>query len=165
MFNFKKEEERYQQIQYIKSVLADFRTYDIVRQAQIDLMYHFNVFFIPIQEIALRETDKLSLKIKNPCIGFRVPYNKIAHLTTEIAYDNSITARFSKEYTFQGITFVISDYLTAEIPEEELTLLELLGKVEVTIEEAQPSKTTKTIFCPNPDSNSTSILNSNGIPF
>lgn len=39
MINFKEKEEKYQQILLIKSILKDFRAYDIIRQAQIDLMY------------------------------------------------------------------------------------------------------------------------------
>ena len=149
MINFKKEEERYQQILLIKSVLKDFRAYDVIRQAQIDLMYHFNIFISPRQTVSLYLVDKVMIKVNSIGIGHFKPYKEIAHLITSITYDNKIKADFKKEYTFRGVTFIIDDYVMAEIPEEELILLELLGKVTVTVIEAQPSTITKSIFCPS----------------
>jgi hypothetical protein len=148
MIDFKKEEETYQQIQLIKSVLADFRAYNVIRQAQIDIMYHFNVFFTPIQEVSLSKEDKITVKINSIGIGYTESYDEIAHIVTDLHYDNIIRAQFKKEYIFKDVTFIIDDYLVANIPEEELLLLELLGKVEVTITKAQPSTVTKSIFCP-----------------
>ena len=141
MIDFKKEEEKYQQIQLIKSVLADFRAYDVIRQAQIDLMYHFNIFFTPTQDVSL--FDKISVKVNNPSIGYSKGYNEIAHLATGIVGSSYIKAEFTKEYAFRGIIFIIDDYLVATIPEEELTLLDLLGKIETTVTKAQPSTITK----------------------
>ena len=156
MIDFKKEEENYQQIQLIKSALMDFRAYDIIRQAHIDIMYHFNISFKPTVNLCLTQDDRIQVRIVVR-IGYSKPYNEIAHLATDIIIDNRIKAKFIKEYTFRGITFVIDDYLVADIPKEELTLLELLGKIDVKVVEAQPSTITKSIFCPSPFSDDISF--------
>jgi len=144
MIDFKKEEKRFYQIQLIKSALADFRAYDVIRQAHIDLMYHFGVFFIPTQKVSLNEIFKVKVLIDSTGIGYQQPYEKIAHLATDLWLNNQIQAKFTKEYTFQDISFRISDYLAAPIPEEEMLMLELLGKVDIQV---TTSTTTKSVFC------------------
>ncbi len=153
MIDFKKEEAKYNQILAIKKALAEHQAYNVIRQAHIDLMYHFNKFYTVNMEVALNSTNQINILWHN--IGYIIEYDTIADKVTEITYDNSINAQFTKTYQYKDVTFRISDYLNAKIPEEELALLELLGKVEITITEAQPSKVEKTIFCPN---NSTTPL-------
>jgi len=148
MIDFKKEEEIYQQVLLIKSVLKDFRAYDVVRQGQIDLMWHFNIFSEVSSNLILTKGNKIIVNIDSLIIGYYKQYSEIAHILTSIYDGATVKAEFERKYIFRGVTFEINNWLIATIPEEELILLELLGKVETTIIKAQPSTIVKSVFCP-----------------
>lgn len=147
MIDFKKEEEHYQAIMHVKEVLEDPEALDLIYQAQWDLMNHFKVSFDPINELQL-VTNTTKVRINAPSIGYRVPYDNIAHIATDIGSNNTILAEFNKQYTYRDVIFEISDYLVADIPKSELALLESLGKIETVIKPAEPEKITKIILCP-----------------
>ena len=86
--------------------------------------------------------------------GTRVRLEKLS-LITYVDYDvisdiadgitgQEITKEYKKEYTYNGITFILIHTAYAKIPEEEMTLLKLLGKVEVSYNEPSVSES---VFC------------------
>ena len=113
MIDFKKEEERYEKIMLIKSVLKEPEVDTIIRQLQVDLMNHFGIYFKLNLDINLERNiithSKPCVIINNPSIGYDKPYEELINIVTGIYSENQIIAEFEKEYYFKEVTFKIKD--------------------------------------------------------
>jgi len=72
-------------------------------------------------------------------LPYKVEFEKIADMFSELEVrDGTIyaMARYTIERVFEGITFTLSDYCTAELPEDYVEVLEMLGKIKTETREA-----------------------------
>ena len=126
--------------------LRDFNTYQELNQLQINMW---------------EELTNAGLRV-NPYNSWK-PFNAVDHIgvyfhtynlghnydwimqqkNIELSHSNQVKAVFKHSHVLaNGIE------LSAKIPEENMMMLELLGKVDIEVTKAQPITITKKVFCP-----------------
>ena len=88
--------------------------------------------------------NNVTVKLTNPNIGWHRPWDEISHFVNEVHSNTQLKFEYDKSVTVGGVVFKISDYVAADIPEEDIHLLKLLGKIKEMI---IPSSISHTMMC------------------
>lgn len=96
------------------------------------------------EDIYVYSINNKRVYLNAPGIGYYVPYDFLEEYCNRINGGTEIAVEFTIEKEIDGFTFILSDYLVSNLPEEDILLLENLGKINV--EEVKP-KINKSIFC------------------
>lgn len=133
----------------------DFRTYDYIRQCIIDLWEKEQEMGLTTE--AWNNHPSTNFEAASRCIHVRsFMWDQPAYETIlecqplSIGYGNKVVHEWVRKHKLpNGIVVRITRNYLANIPEEDMATLELLGKVNCEIIEAKPSHVEKTVFCPN----------------
>jgi len=138
---------------HVKHVMANFKTYDVIRQLHIDFFYLTNSFPrgwrkmpMSISSIVKRD-DTLRVRCSNLYCDYKVNYEQIADKANGLT-ESGVEWRFEIKREYRGVTFFMEDYMMADLPAEEMILLKSLGKVK---EEIVPASVNTSIYCENPN--------------
>ena len=126
----------------VVETLNKIDTYGHIRQLMIDHMWTVDVF--TNGDFNIEQINKEGVKIKTP-FAYIVDYDLIVDKTTQIHMGDQIKLEILLETKINGVNFCIDDYVVAYIPDEEMRMLEIMGKVVSRMDEATISKS---VFCP-----------------
>lgn len=120
-----------------------------IRQMQIDFQWNSGWFGpsstdVPDPTLMMR-SEGLTATFPSIYVPHYVSYESIADKINGIGGGTSVMFSHEEEFMSGGITFKIGDYVKADLPPEDIILLESMGKVESSINKASISQS---IFCP-----------------
>lgn len=95
-------------------------------------------------EIDIESIHGTRVTLRAPIIGYMIDYELIADKINEIGTNTKVLWTIKKEVDLGKYQFVLSDFLAAELPDEEINMLYGLGKIH---NEAPSSASTTSIFC------------------
>lgn len=76
------------------------------------------------------DAANMTVTVRGPDTQWRVEYDRLADIVNEMGYGTEVKFVHSEIKVLNGVTFKISDYLSADLPEEEISTLRILGKIE-----------------------------------
>lgn len=139
----------------LADALADFRTYNVIRQAYIDAVtYGFSIgatlgYWNELRPQHWQSLDKITVYASGLSSRKMDYLVLLKQPNVDMGHSNNIIVNDKRKYKApNGFLIEISNTYEADIPPEELAVLELIGKVEVEHIPAQPSRTEKRVFCP-----------------
>ena len=145
-------EEKKNYLQKVELMLKDSIVQNQIKQMYDDYLFYND--YSPsegyeaemIGEINYVNGEEKVVLFSNLYVNRIKEYEYLIDLCDYIGYDNDI--RYTKKWAFKkdDWTFKIETIYSAKIPEKELELLELLGKVEV---EIIPARKESRVFCRN----------------
>jgi len=131
------------EMQEISGLLADFRTYDVIRQIAID--FWIETGYDKNLTTTIHDINRKVIRIATANIPYYVNYDTIADKINDID-STYVNYHMVVSKNYKGFTFTKQDFVRAEIPQKEFDLLIALGKVVLNPGEViQPSMS---IFCP-----------------
>jgi hypothetical protein len=95
--------------------------------------------------ISFNTLDKEStVTVQVPSLGFKREWDEISHLVNDIWSSTALTYRYEKRKKVGNVTLLVTDFCIADIPEEDMNLLKILGKIR---EEVKPATIEKVMTC------------------
>ena len=145
-------EEKKNYLQKVELMLKDSIVQNQIKQMYDDYLFYNNYSLSEgyeaemIGKINYINGEEKEVIFSNLFINKIKEYEDLIDLCDYIGYNNDIL--YAKEWAFEkdDWTFKIETIYSAKIPEKELELLELLGKVEV---EIIPARKESRVFCRN----------------
>jgi len=124
-------------LKHIQKVLCTPEATAAINQLVID---HYDAFSFAISDEKQLDTGIKNInwkenivEINNTYIGYYTDYDNIAEKVNMLNGGTSVRYVFTKETKVDDITFKISDYLVANLPDDDILLLKRIGKIKETL--------------------------------
>ena len=141
----KDQKVRFNNIEKINSIILN--NIPKINQLYIDFIYEletrglgskYQEYYIDISSFYSKEVTLMA-----PYLYYQVDYNVLSDIANNMDY-NGIIYKLEKSIIIEDYTFTLFRSVKAEIPKEELALLQKLGKIK---EEMIPSRVETSVFC------------------
>ena len=126
-----------EKLKHIQKVFCTPEATAAVNQLVID---HYDAFSFAIGDerqlnpgIKSIDCKENIVEINHTYIGYYTDYDNIAEKINMLNGGTSVRYVFTKETKVDDITFKISDYLVANLPDDDILLLKRIGKIKETL--------------------------------
>lgn len=154
-----------EKINAVSEALRDFNTYQELNQLHVDMIYFaesigssVDNFNVDINRRSITVTDSFDIELCIISIFKGHTYESLLDCEGVELGHNAVTLKKTFTKTLRnGTKLICVEHFSSYIPDEEMEMLELLGKVNVEVIPAQLAKVSKSVFCPTGQSS--------GVPF